>query len=400
MSVSATVKKPSTLILILLAGLPSGTAVFIGPALPGLVNDFHVSPGYSQLLMSVFLLGYTFGQLIYGPLCNRFGRIPSLLFALILSLFSIGVCLLALPFHDFTFLLIGRFLSAVGTCGGLVICYTIISDYYPPSQTSKVFAMMTIAFAIFPALGTLVGGLLVEYISWQSCFYAVLMYTLIVLGLIFLLPETSKSKDHHALKLSKLLKNYGSMLTHKTLMLHAVIYGISTACIYIFIAEGPFVGINAIGLSPGEYGLLLMLPYTFSFAGSLAARHIDKILSQRRILFFGWILEIAAALCLLLFFITGQITVLTFIIPMCGFMFAHPIVLTHSTSIAMASVTDRSNASAVFSAVFMFPAFVATGILNILPTHAPIVLPLLFLVSLVIYGTCYYVAHGKKPHVA
>jgi|LakMenEpi03Aug12_release.lakeMendotaPanAssembly.Ray.scaffolds.fasta_scaffold3413683_1 DHA1 family bicyclomycin/chloramphenicol resistance-like MFS transporter len=84
-------RKPSLITLILVCGFASFNAILAMPAIPQIALTFHITDGHAQSIMAVFLLGYVFGQLVYGPLSNRYGRIPSLLTGLGIGFFSLIV---------------------------------------------------------------------------------------------------------------------------------------------------------------------------------------------------------------------------------------------------------------------------------------------------------------------
>ena len=124
------VKKPHLACLMLLIGFPSVATVFISPALPQIGSFYHISPAYTQQLMSLFVVGYAIGQLFYPPIANRFGRKIAIYSGLVLYLFACLVCLAGIYSHIFSLLLIGRLLMALGASVGMAITFTIINDFY------------------------------------------------------------------------------------------------------------------------------------------------------------------------------------------------------------------------------------------------------------------------------
>src|SRR5579863_5021478 len=150
-------REPHILILIVMSSFASMGAVIFTPALPQIAEYFHISLGHSQLTITLFLLGYAIGQLIYGPLSNRFGRKPAFFIGVFISTIGSIISIISEPLHSFTFLILGRLLEALGSSAGLVIAFTIISDHYYPEQARRVIAYLMLAFAIVPGVAVFIG---------------------------------------------------------------------------------------------------------------------------------------------------------------------------------------------------------------------------------------------------
>src|SRR4029078_3396446 len=120
-------KEPHIFILIIMCSFASMGAIIFTPALPEIGQFFHVAQGHSQLTISLFLLGYAIGQLIYGPLANRFGRKPAFFIGVFIATLGSLFSILSEPLQSFGLLIFGRVLEALGSSAGLVISFTIIN---------------------------------------------------------------------------------------------------------------------------------------------------------------------------------------------------------------------------------------------------------------------------------
>src|SRR5579862_7081688 len=107
-------KEPHILILIIMSSFASMGAIIFAPALPEIAQYFHISQGHSQLTITLFLLGYAVGQLIYGPLANRLGRKPAFYIGIVIATIGSVVSIVSEPLHSFGFLIFGRMLEALG----------------------------------------------------------------------------------------------------------------------------------------------------------------------------------------------------------------------------------------------------------------------------------------------
>lgn len=392
------IRKPHTLTLILLTGFAAFSTVIVGPSLPAITNAFQVSAGHAQGLVTIFLLGYACGQLLYGPLANRFGRLRAFYIGLLLAIAAAAVCVGAQLLHNFLLLEVGRFLGAVGACCGLVVSYTIVSDYYYPSQARAIYSYLTIAFALSPAIATVIGGILQQYFNWAAAFYFLFFYAIFLLFIANRLPETITDHDHHALHPRKILHNYIQVFKNRFLVLNALIYGMSTMCAYIYVAEAPFIMIKHLGLSPFNYGWLAMLPFLGVLAGALTGPKLVHYISGRMIIKYGLVIEFCVAIFLLIIFSLNIITLSSFLVPMIIFMYVHSLVLSNCTTMALQHVHDRSNSSAVFSFLFMMPPVIGNLALDLFPVNKPIYLPLIFLIALLLYAWFYYQGYVRNAN--
>jgi DHA1 family bicyclomycin/chloramphenicol resistance-like MFS transporter len=123
--------------LLLLISFASVNAVLFTPALPNIAQFFGINEDVAQQTMTWFLVGYAFGQLLYGPLANRFGRKPALYMGISLQMYSSLLCVLAGYTHTFWLLAIGRFLLALGSGVGLKMTFTLVNECYEPKIASQ-----------------------------------------------------------------------------------------------------------------------------------------------------------------------------------------------------------------------------------------------------------------------
>jgi DHA1 family bicyclomycin/chloramphenicol resistance-like MFS transporter len=155
--------EPAFFTLLLLISFASVNAVLFTPALPNIANFFLISSAKAQQTITWFLIGYTLGQLVYGPIANRFGRKPALYVGISLQIISSLLCACAGPLNVFSLLVLGRFMSALGAGVGLKMTFTIVSECYEPKIASQKTAYLMLAFAITPGLGIALGGILNTY---------------------------------------------------------------------------------------------------------------------------------------------------------------------------------------------------------------------------------------------
>ena len=386
-------KKPHTFSLIILCAFAALGAVLIAPAIPNIAKSLAVSPAKAQYTISMFLVGYAIGQLLYGPIANRFGRKKAYVLGIILA--SIGsVCsILSDPSKSFSLLLSGRLLESLGMSSGLVVSFTIIGDYYDISEARKMISYLVISSAAVPAIATAIGGQLVTYFNWTSCFYFLLIYGVALLIPVSRLPETIKKIDPQALLPKKIIFNYLPQLKLPHLVICSFGTGMVTMCIYIFASEAPLIGINILHLSPSTYGLVSMIPYIGMLLGCIASIKLASNPNIHKMLGIAYLIQINGAVIMLLCFAIGKITLTILLGCTFLFMLGGSFIIANLSAIAGAISDDKANASAVLQWINIGMTAVGTFILASISSKSPLILPIFFIVSIIINAGI-YVLHG------
>jgi MFS family permease len=378
------VKTPQIISLIVLSAFAAMGAVLMTPALPTIAQYFHISQKDSQLIVTVFLLGYAFGQLIYGPIANRHGRKVALYVGIVIATIGSIFSILAKPADSYQLLLIGRFIEAVGCSAGLVISFTIINDFYFPKQARTQMAMLTLAFAIVPGLATVIGGYITQYLDWQSCFYFLLIYGFILLYPAITLPETIIKRDPHAMRSRYLFKNYIAQLSNRNLVSYAIMFGLSTGCAYTFSAEGPFIGIHFFGLSTSDYGTIGFIPFIGALIGSIINARIAEQVSATMMTKIGFGFELAAALVMIFCCALHIYSIWAFLLPLILFFFGHATLSSNYSILGSNTTEDKANGSAMMMFLNMGTAMLVTFFFSLGPTASLYSLPTAMIIALVI----------------
>src|SRR3990167_6774948 len=304
------VKKPHIFSLMILSAFASMGAILMMPALPDIAAHFHIHTSTAQLAVTYFLLGYAIGQLLYGPLANRFGRKYAIYIGIVIATLGSIFSIVSAPLGSFHLLVLGRFLEAVGSSAGLSVSVAMINDFYFENDARRILGLLMLAFAIIPGVAIAVGGALVQFLHWQSCFYFLLLYGLILIYPTVRLPETNVTPDVHALKYKNIFSNYGKHLKIKKLIGFSIVMGFSGACIYVFGAEGPFIRIHLLGIKPAVYGILALLPYIGTLLGSIIVTKLSTV-NPIRVLKIAFSFECIATIIMLILFALHVVTLAT-----------------------------------------------------------------------------------------
>lgn len=311
------------------------------PALPSLARDFAADAGRVQLTLSVFMAGMAGGQLLYGPVSDRFGRkIPLLAGALLFVLASLG-CALA-PSLD---ALIGlRLLQALGGCAGVVIARAMVRDLFAAQEAARVFSLLMLVTGIAPIVAPLIGGYLLAWFGWPAIFIM-----LAVIGALALaaaqawLPETRPAGGR--LTLGSALGVYVALFGDRNYVGYALSNGLSMASLFTYIAGSPFVFISLFGLPAEHFGWL----FGANACAILLVAQVNRRLLGRypaaRLLSAGSAIAaiaglVLAAMALVPAGIWGIAVPLTVVVAMTG------MVLPNGVACAMASQGERAGSAA------------------------------------------------------
>ena len=236
------------------------------PALPEAAHALNASMASMQLTMSVYIMGLAFGQLVYGPLSDRFGRRPVLMAGLVLYA---GGGLAAALVPDVHSLIVARLLQALGGCAGLVIGRAIVRDTALPQEAARRMAVMNLMVAVGPGAAPLIGGALASSLGWRSIFFALAL--LGIVNLLFswrLLPESKAAELDR--KGSSLARNYGRLLASPAFLGYAVGGGCATTSMYAFIGASPFIFAHQLHRPDYEVGIYPAIVLAGVWLGSVA----------------------------------------------------------------------------------------------------------------------------------
>ena len=306
------------------------------PALPIAAASLGASVGAMQMTVSLYIFGLAVGQLVYGPLADRFGRRPVLLWGLGIYCVSGLAAALAPEVHS---LIAARLFQAMGGCAGLVLGRSIVRDTAGPQEATRRLALMNLMVTIGPSLAPLIGGALATALGWRSIFHA--LFGLGVVGFLFtwrMLPETgAPGAPGSAVSARDLARNYGKLLRSPAFLGFSVGGGCATTSMYAFIASAPFIFVDQLHRPAHEAGIYLAILVSGVWLGSFLTSRLISRVRVDRLMIRSNALSVAAAFVLLGAALSGHLSVPLIVASM--FMFtvgvgmASPAALTQAISV-------------------------------------------------------------------
>lgn len=267
------------------------------PALPFAAEGLGASPGAIQLTISLYIAGLAIGQLVYGPVSDRFGRRPTLMFGL--ALYTVAGLAAALA-PSAGALIVARLFQALGGCAGLVLGRAIVRDTSAFEDAARRLALMNLMVVIGPGVAPIVGATLAATLGWRSIFYA--LAALGLLNLFFswrLLPETGGATTGANTSVAALARNYAQLLKSPRFLGYAIGGGCATTAMYAFIAAAPFIFVDQLHRPVHEVGFYLALLISGLGLGSVLATRLIRRVRMRRLLVGASAVSVLAALAFL-----------------------------------------------------------------------------------------------------
>ncbi len=287
----------TALLTALVALGPMSTDLYL-PSLPGLLRHFDADIAEVQLTLSVFLVGLAVGQLVYGPLSDRFGRRPVLLAGLILYVVASAICALA---PGVPTLIAARLLQATGACAGPVVCRAVVRDVHGREGAARILSYMGAAMALAPALGPILGGFVEAWLGWRANFAILCIYGAVGLALTAaILPETAPHRGESGGGLDAALRGYLGLLGQRVYIGFVLCCALAYGGIFSFISGSSFVFVDIIGLAPQLYGVCFGAIVLGYILGTLVGGRLTRRIGVERLVRTGGLISAVGGLALLL----------------------------------------------------------------------------------------------------
>ncbi|MDB5534130.1 MAG: drug transporter protein [Hyphomicrobiales bacterium] len=261
-------------ILSALMGFASISTDLYLPAMPVMAGALRSDTGAMEMTISGYLIGFSLGQLLWGPIGDRYGRRLPVVIGLVLFVLGSAGCALSTSAE----MMIGwRVLQAVGACAGVVLARAMVRDLYEGDRASQMLSTLMTVMAIAPLIGPIVGGQILVFASWQAIFWTLVGVGLLTLVAIFALPETLPPERRNREPLVRALADYAVLLRQPRLMAYAGAGAFFYGGIYAYIAGTPFAYISYYHVPPQFYGLL----FAAGIVGIMATNIVNARLVMR-----------------------------------------------------------------------------------------------------------------------
>lgn len=341
-----------------LAAVGSFATSILLPSLPAIAKTLNVSTAAVASAISVYLAVFAVGQLVVGPLSDRYGRWKPVIFGLGIFVAGSIWCQFA---TDLPMLLIGRTIQALGACAASVLSRAVARDLLSGEALTRALAFIMVAMSAAPGFSPLIGGLLDTTFGWRSEFFAVAVFGAIVaLAYHRYVGETHQPDNAVSIKLGAILRGYGGLLTDLRFIAPAGAIGLFMGALFAMFTGTPRVLIDGLGFTPIQLGLFFAGTVFVVFGSGIAAPRLAVKIGHARATVIGLVIATAGGTALLLaHWITP--TIWSYLVPVIIFLAGFGMVSPLATATALQPFGDRAGlASALIG--FLQMAGAAIGV--------------------------------------
>ncbi|KGD72833.1 MFS transporter [Tatumella morbirosei] len=335
----------------LMAGLGPLCIDLYLPALPQLSGSLHITTAVAQLSLTAGLLGLGLGQLLFGPMSDKYGRTgPLALSLLVLFLASVG-CSLA---QNIDQLLVARLFQGLGGAGGAVLSRAIARDMYQGHELTRFFALLMLVNGVAPIAAPVIGGSLMSIMNWRGIF-------LVLAGISVLLFILSRLRIHESLSHERRSQGsilsawaaLGQVITHRSFMGFCLTQGFMMAGMFAYIGSSPFVLQQLYDMTPQTFSLCFALNGLGLIIASQTSARLSRHFGEYSVLKGGLTLAFVASLCL---FIAGLSHAPLPVVLLALFfsIASNAVISTTASSLAMQSQGKRAGSASAVIGVTMF----------------------------------------------
>ena len=244
-----------TFLLVLLGMLtafgPFVTDMYL-PTLPAMTDYFQTSSSMVQMGLTTSMIGLALGQLLFGPLSDKYGRRLPLLTALWLFIAATLLCIFATNIRQF---IVMRFLQGIAGAGGIVISRSVATDRFAGRDLARMLALIGAVNGIAPVVAPIVGGTCCDSIGWRGIFCILLGLGCLLLAGGFRLRESLPREQRSTVAWSTLIRSFGTVLRNRRYRACILQLGFAQGVLFAYIASSPFLVQQHYGFSAFEFSL-------------------------------------------------------------------------------------------------------------------------------------------------
>lgn len=376
-------RSSSILILGALTALTPFSIDMYLPTFPQIAAAFHTDVAQIAFSLSSYFIGLAAGQLIYGPLMDRFGRRKPMFVGIVIYIIATIGCAFS---HSVTSLIALRFVQALGGCASGVGAFAMVRDLFEPKESAKVFSLLILILGASPLFAPTIGGLLTTYLGWPSVFVTLaLMACAILYVTMKYLPESHGGDETHQLHPVAIAKTYGSILVTPQFYVYTVSGSIAFAGLFVYLAASPTIFMEIFGLSRQVYG------WTFSIvaAGFVGMSQLNIVFLRRfsnhAILVSSLAVFASASVIFLLCVWTGWFNVYSVVSTLFVFLACVGLANPNSAALAMTPFSTKAgSAASMLGFVQMTIGSIASTCVGVLKAGQLLPLSLIFVVTSVL----------------
>ena len=312
MTPTPTKKPPIPLLLSIQVGGIVAINVF-APSMPDIAQSLETTAAAVQQTITVFLVGFSIGQLVYGPISDRLGRRSVLFGGMFLFLAANAACAAA---ASIDWLLAARLVQGFGACCGSVLVRAIVRDLYDRDDAIRIMSYLAVGAGITAAISPSIGSALVVF-GWRANFWFLAVAAALPMILVYMwLPETHPPERRLSGRGGSIVGAYGTLMRSPSFLGYGLLVGSVNAQFFAFITAAPFVLIGVMGIRAEAFGLLMLMSTGGFLVGSLMVAQLSRRMAPNKIISIGAIAIFLSNALLLGLAVAGVFNITAIMVPM------------------------------------------------------------------------------------
>jgi MFS transporter, DHA1 family, multidrug resistance protein len=343
------------------------------PSMPAMAAEFFVSDTQVQSTLVLFIFSMGIGQILIGPLADRFGRRPIALIGICLYIASSLFAAIVIEFH---YLQLARILQGVAACATSIVVFSAVRDRFNAQQSAHYYSYLNGVICVIPALAPTLGGFLALQFGWRSTFIFMALFAILVLiVVVFKLPETRPvHKNNHAALYR--WARYQPILINSQFIFYALTCMIAMASILTYVSYAPSWIIKHLNLSELTFSYLFGFNALVNIAACFLAPMLIKKKGNHQTVIIALSLMAVSAFIQIMIqqipAVTPLLAGIYFMLPMLLLCIGFALLLGPATSMALSAFGERAGtASALLGCIQMSGAALLTGLLQQSGLSAP-----------------------------
>lgn len=286
-------------LVIYLAGL-SAFGSFVNdmylPSLPSMMKFFSCSVPMVQMGLTTGMIGLAAGQFVMGPISDKYGRKPLLIWSLVAFAIASVVSVFSPTIH---FFLVCRFFQGLGASGGYFLARSIPADIYSGRMLAKTMAIIGAINGIAPASAPVLGGIVSDFFTWKGVFVFLTLFGIVLLCFSPKLKESLTPDKRYQGSVRQSFGNYGNLLRNKAFMTHVLLKGAALGLMFAYVSSGPFIFETHFGHTQTIFGCIMGANALLVAGGSMLALKFRILKNAAFWAAFGLLASVAAEVYIL-----------------------------------------------------------------------------------------------------
>jgi DHA1 family bicyclomycin/chloramphenicol resistance-like MFS transporter len=328
------------------------------PAMQELSVAFGATHAEVQHTLTAFFGGFAVAQLACGPLSDAFGRRP---IGFVFMAIYVAASLVAVFAPTIEVLTVARLFQGVGAAAGIALSRAMVRDLFTGQASTRIMTTIGIMLAIGPAVSPTLGGLVLEVAGWPWLFVLMLVYGVVLVAvLVFAIPETLERPDIGLIHPGRLVLSYGRLLMARGFMRASLVIGLSVGGLYALAIMMPFVMMGQLGLTPTQYGLVMICQTLSYMLGGFVTQRLMRRVAAPKLVPVGLAIVGISAIVFALGLRLLEPSVVIVILPVQFWAFGIALILPATQTAALADYPHMAGAaSALMGFLQMATGFIA-----------------------------------------